>query len=152
MDCSVHETPSRVVPSTRAPPTGCSVHRAPRRGVRGGPCRSCDGQPRGVMEEAGMGELKDTELKDKVALVTGGSRGMGREMVLAFAERGARVVIASRRLESCLAVAEEVERRFGARARPGAGNVTRWGPRDPPRGGPPHPVGPGRGPGNKPGA
>jgi NAD(P)-dependent dehydrogenase (short-subunit alcohol dehydrogenase family) len=66
------------------------------------------------------------ELDGKVALVTGGSRGLGREMVLAFAERGARVVVASRRLESCRAVAEEVERRFGAEALPVAVNVSDW--------------------------
>ena len=38
------------------------------------------------------------DLSGKVALVTGGSRGLGREMVLAFAEHGADVVIASRKL------------------------------------------------------
>ena len=35
----------------------------------------------------------------KVALVTGGSRGLGYQMVKAFAERGADVIIASRLLE-----------------------------------------------------
>ena len=44
----------------------------------------------------------------KVALVTGGSRGLGYQMVRAFAERGADVVIASRKLENCEAVAEEM--------------------------------------------
>ena len=42
----------------------------------------------------------------KVVLVTGGSRGLGREMVLAFAERGADVVIASRKLQACEEVGE----------------------------------------------
>jgi len=55
------------------------------------------------------------ELQGKVAVVTGGSRGLGREMVLAFAERGADVVIASRKLENCETVAEEV-RALGRRA------------------------------------
>ena len=40
------------------------------------------------------------DLSGKVALVTGGSRGLGREMVLAFAEHGADVVIASRKLDA----------------------------------------------------
>jgi len=38
------------------------------------------------------------DLSGKVALVTGGSRGLGREMVLAFAAHGADVIIASRKL------------------------------------------------------
>src|SRR5690606_27002560 len=65
------------------------------------------------------------DLKGKVALVTGGSRGMGREMVLAFAEAGADVVIASRKLDACAAVAEEVEK-LGRRALPVAAHVGHW--------------------------
>ncbi|MBW0092239.1 SDR family oxidoreductase [Pseudonocardia sp. KRD-184] len=67
------------------------------------------------------------ELRDKVVVVTGGSRGMGREMVLAFAERGARVVVASRKLDNCVAVADDVRSRFGVEALPVAFNVSDWG-------------------------
>jgi len=56
-------------------------------------------------------------LEGKVALVTGGSRGLGRAMVLGLAKAGADVVIASRKLESCEQVAEDV-RAIGRRALP----------------------------------
>ncbi|MCB0956191.1 MAG: SDR family NAD(P)-dependent oxidoreductase, partial [Ilumatobacter sp.] len=69
------------------------------------------------------------ELQGKVAVVTGGSRGLGREMVLAFAERGADVVIASRKLENCEAVAEEV-RAMGRRALPIAYHAASWADAD----------------------
>ncbi len=48
------------------------------------------------------------DLTGKVALVTGGSRGMGYQMVRAFAERGADVIVASRKLDRCEEVAAEV--------------------------------------------
>ena len=65
------------------------------------------------------------DMTGKVAVVTGGSRGLGREMVLAFAERGADVVIASRKLENCEAVAEEV-RTLGRRALAVAYHAASW--------------------------
>lgn len=61
----------------------------------------------------------------KTVLVTGGSRGLGREMVLGFARRGANAVIVSRREESCEAVAAEVEA-LGQRAWAMACNVSNW--------------------------
>lgn len=51
----------------------------------------------------------------KVALVTGGSRGLGYQIVKALAERGADVIIASRKLENCEKVAGEC-RALGRRA------------------------------------
>ncbi len=61
----------------------------------------------------------------RIVLVTGGSRGLGREMVMAFAERGADVVIASRKLEACEAVAEAV-RKLGRRALALSVHAGRW--------------------------
>jgi len=65
-------------------------------------------------------------LHGKVALVTGGSRGLGREMVRAFAQHGADVVIASRRLDACERLAAEVEHEYGCAALPVACNVSDW--------------------------
>jgi NAD(P)-dependent dehydrogenase (short-subunit alcohol dehydrogenase family) len=64
-------------------------------------------------------------LAGRVALVTGGSRGLGREMVLAFAKAGVDVVIASRNLDTCTQVAEEVKS-LGRRALPYACHLGRW--------------------------
>ncbi|MFI6044677.1 SDR family NAD(P)-dependent oxidoreductase [Nocardia sp. NPDC051321] len=65
-------------------------------------------------------------LTDKVVVVTGGSRGLGKEMVLAFAAAGADVVIASRKLDGCVALADEVKNTHGRRALPVECNVSDW--------------------------
>ncbi|WUI65296.1 SDR family oxidoreductase [Nocardia sp. NBC_00403] len=70
--------------------------------------------------------LPGQSLSDKVVLVTGGSRGLGREMVLAFAGAGADVVIASRKLDGCVELADEVRSTYGRRALPVACNVSDW--------------------------
>ena len=48
------------------------------------------------------------DLGGKVVAITGGSRGLGREMAEAFAHRGARVAIASRKRDVCEAAAAEI--------------------------------------------
>jgi NAD(P)-dependent dehydrogenase (short-subunit alcohol dehydrogenase family) len=65
------------------------------------------------------------DLSGKVALVTGGSRGLGLQMVRAFAEHGADVIIASRKLDACEAAAGEV-RAMGRRALAISAHAGRW--------------------------
>ncbi len=53
--------------------------------------------------------LPDFSLKEKVAIITGSSKGIGREIALVFAEAGADVVVCSRGLDGSLEeVAEEI--------------------------------------------
>lgn len=66
------------------------------------------------------------DLTDRVVLVTGGSRGLGREIAFAAARCGADVVIASRNYESCAATAAEIEAETGRTAMPYAVHVGRW--------------------------
>ncbi len=65
------------------------------------------------------------DLSGKVALVTGGSRGLGYQMVKAFAQHGADIFITSRKLEACEKVAAEV-RAMGRKAHTHACNVAHW--------------------------
>lgn len=65
-------------------------------------------------------------LDGKVALVTGGSRGLGKEMVSTFASHGASTIVASRDFDTCQNVAEDVTARFGTKSLPVRCNVGLW--------------------------
>ena len=65
------------------------------------------------------------DLGGRVAIVTGGTRGLGHEIVLALAAAGADVVVSSRKQEACEEVAEEV-RALGREALPHACHVGSW--------------------------
>ena len=65
------------------------------------------------------------DLSGKVAIVTGASRGLGREIALGYARVGADIVISSRNLEACEAVAAQV-RSLGRRASAIACDMSSW--------------------------
>jgi NAD(P)-dependent dehydrogenase (short-subunit alcohol dehydrogenase family) len=66
------------------------------------------------------------DLSGGVAVVTGGSRGLGREMALAFARAGADVVVSSRKIDACEQVAAEIRAETGQRALAVAAHAGRW--------------------------
>lgn len=66
------------------------------------------------------------DLTDRVVLVTGGSRGLGRQIAMGAARCGADVVIASRNLDSCVTTAEEISAATGRAALPHQVHVGRW--------------------------
>jgi hypothetical protein len=66
------------------------------------------------------------DLSGKVALVTGGSRGIGRAVAEGLAVAGADIVVASRKLDNCEAAAREIEAATGRRALPVGCHVGRW--------------------------
>lgn len=70
-------------------------------------------------------------LDGKVALVTGGNRGLGREMATGFARAGADVVVASRHEDDCAELAASLRSELGVRALGLGVHVGRWESLDP---------------------
>jgi 3-oxoacyl-[acyl-carrier protein] reductase len=66
----------------------------------------------------------DLGLKNKVALVTAASRGLGRAVALELAQEGARLAICSRNIEALGRTAEDIHKRTGAQVLPIAADVT----------------------------
>ena len=67
-----------------------------------------------------------TNLEGKVITVTGGSRGLGKEIALAFARCGAKVVIASRKKDNCEALAAHITETLGTEVLPIECHVGQW--------------------------
>ena len=66
------------------------------------------------------------DLSGKVAIITGGSRGLGLNMAWAFAAAGARVIVASRKQEVCDAAAEEIQTGTGRECLGAAYHAGSW--------------------------
>jgi NAD(P)-dependent dehydrogenase (short-subunit alcohol dehydrogenase family) len=64
-----------------------------------------------------MSVLERFRMRDKVAVITGGSRGLGVEMARALAEAGAHVILASRDEDAVRAVAGELASYYGPMCR-----------------------------------
>ena len=57
--------------------------------------------------------MVDFSLTNKIALITGASRGIGEALAIALAEHGARCILVSRKIEGLQAVKEKIEHRGG---------------------------------------
>jgi NAD(P)-dependent dehydrogenase (short-subunit alcohol dehydrogenase family) len=66
------------------------------------------------------------DLSGKVALITGGSGGLGRHIAAAYAEHGADVIVASRKQDMCVDVADRLKADHGVKAWGVGVNVSRW--------------------------
>lgn len=84
-----------------------------------------DNAYRGLPADSVPGPAQLFDMSGKILLVTGGSRGMGRAIALAFAEAGADVIVASRKYDACEEVAAMI-RQKGRRALAVACHVGKW--------------------------
>ena len=60
--------------------------------------------------------IKQFELHDRVAIITGGSKGLGKAMAAGLASAGANLVLVSRNQTEVEAAATEISRDYGVQA------------------------------------
>ncbi len=77
-------------------------------------------------QRRGPSPLSLFDLTGRVAVVTGGSRGIGRAVAEGLAAAGADVVLASRKLEACEQAAREIEAAYGRQTLAVTCHVGRW--------------------------
>lgn len=72
-----------------------------------------------------MNKSVSYDFNGKVVTITGGSRGLGHAMALGFAAAGARIAVASRKLDACEATVKEI-RALGSDGSAHAVHVGKW--------------------------
>lgn len=65
------------------------------------------------------------DLSGKVALITGASRGIGESIARTLANYGAHVIVSSRKIDGCEAVASSI-REAGAAPKPMPATLAKW--------------------------
>ncbi|SFN72976.1 NAD(P)-dependent dehydrogenase, short-chain alcohol dehydrogenase family [Pseudonocardia ammonioxydans] len=85
---------------------------------------------RTVTEAVAATRSADSPMAGRTALVTGGSRGLGREIAIAFAAAGADVAIVSRKKDACVELAAELAAATGQRVTGHGAHVGEWGQLD----------------------
>ncbi|AEA22784.1 3-oxoacyl-(acyl-carrier-protein) reductase [Pseudonocardia dioxanivorans CB1190] len=83
-------------------------------------------QPRSVADAVAAARAVEKPLAGRTALVTGGSRGLGREIAIAFAAAGADVAVVSRKKDACEALAEELSDATGQKVTAHGAHVADW--------------------------
>jgi 3-oxoacyl-[acyl-carrier protein] reductase len=76
------------------------------------------------IEEEEDTEIVAMKLKNKVAIITGAGKGIGKEIALEYAKEGAAVVVSARTYSDVLAVAEQIQE-LGGKAYPVACDISK---------------------------